>query len=352
MKLLKHVMAATLAVAIGSLPAAAQQSNITLRVASFAGPFGEGLQKYSGDLFTKRTGIKIEYIYGNPADHLAKMIASRGREAPFDLVAMDDDINSLAVEAGVLGQIDPTIVTELKYLYPEAVDKDRRYAALFFFALGIAYNKDKFKQAGIAEPTSWKDLWDPKLSGHISIPDIVNIQGRDFIIQTAKLHGGGEDTPDKGIDQIAKIKAHSYYTGSNTVQAQLESGDVWVTVWNNMRAGAMAERGLPIGFVMPKEGTIGNTDTIAMVATTKYPREAQTLMNYMLSPFGQLGMAKALPVGPTNMLLKDIIAADPEWAKKAPVSPEAHRALYLPNWEVFNRNLKKGTDYWNRVILK
>ena len=42
------------------------------------------------------------------------------------------------------------------------------------------------------------------------------------------------------------------------------------------------------------------------------------------------------------MLLKDIIAADPEWAKKAPVSPEAHRALYLPNWEVFNRNLKKG----------
>ena len=50
-------------------------------------------------------------------------------------------------------------------------------------------------------------------------------------------------------------------------------------------------------------------------------------MNYMLSPFGQLGMAKALPVGPTNMLLKDIIAADPEWAKKAPVSPEAHRAL-------------------------
>ena len=30
MKLLKHVMAATLAVAIGSIPAAAQQSNITL----------------------------------------------------------------------------------------------------------------------------------------------------------------------------------------------------------------------------------------------------------------------------------------------------------------------------------
>src|SRR3979490_1387846 len=105
MKLLKHVMSATLAGAIGSIPAAAQRSNITLRVASFAGPFGEGLQKYSGDLFTKRTGIKIEYIYGNPADHLAKMIASRGREAPFDVVAMEDDVNSLAVAAGRLWSV-------------------------------------------------------------------------------------------------------------------------------------------------------------------------------------------------------------------------------------------------------
>src|SRR4029079_18230636 len=103
MKFLTHVMAAALAVAIGSIPAAAQQSNITLRVASFAGPFGEGLQKYSGDLFTKRTGLTIDYIYGTPADHLAKMIASRGREAPFDLVAMDEDVNSLAVEEGVPG---------------------------------------------------------------------------------------------------------------------------------------------------------------------------------------------------------------------------------------------------------
>ena len=201
-----------------------------MRVASFAGPFGEGLQKYSGDLFTKRTGIKIEYIYGNPADHLAKMIASRGREAPFDLVAMDDDVNSLAVEAGVLGQIDPTIVTELKYLYPEAVDKDRRYAALFFFALGIAYNKDKLKQAGIAEPTSWKDLWDPKLSGHISIPDIVNIQGRDFIIQTARLqwrrrgHAGQGHRPDRQDQGAFLLHRLQHGAGAARVRRRLGHG--------------------------------------------------------------------------------------------------------------------------------
>ena len=60
MKLMHHIVAATLALTVGSTAALAQQrSDVTLRVASFAGPFGEALQKYAFDLYTKRTGIKI-----------------------------------------------------------------------------------------------------------------------------------------------------------------------------------------------------------------------------------------------------------------------------------------------------
>jgi putative spermidine/putrescine transport system substrate-binding protein len=65
---------------------AQQRTDITLKVASFAGPFGEALQKYAFNLYTKRTGIKVEVQFANPADFLAKMIASRGREVPFDVV--------------------------------------------------------------------------------------------------------------------------------------------------------------------------------------------------------------------------------------------------------------------------
>jgi putative spermidine/putrescine transport system substrate-binding protein len=352
MRFLHHIVAAVLALIVGSSTAIAQRSDITLRVASFAGPFGEAVQKYAGDLFTRHTGAKVEMQFANPADFLAKMIASRGREAPFDVVCLDDDVTAAAIEAGVVQKLDPTIVTNLKHLYPEAVNKDGYGATLFFYAFGIAYNKDKLKQAGIPEPTSWSDLWDPRLAGHISVPDIINIQGRDFIIQVARMNGGNEGTPEKGIDKIAEIKAHSYNTASNTLQAQLESGDVWVAPWNNMRAAAMADRGLPIGFVMPKEGTVGNTDTVNLVVGSRNPKEAQILINYMLDSFAQLGMARTLPTGPTNRLLAAIVAADPAWASKAPVTPEAHKALYLPDWSIFNRNLKKATDHWNRIIHK
>jgi putative spermidine/putrescine transport system substrate-binding protein len=352
MKLVHHIATTVLALTVGASAATAQQRPDVLRVASYAGPFGEALQKYSFDLFTKRTGIKIEIQYANPAEFLAKMIASRGREPPFDIVCLDDDVTAAAIDAGVLQKLDPAIVTNLQHLYPEALYKDNLSAVLFFFSFGIAYNKDKLKAAGIPEPTSWNDLWDPRLAGQISIPDIINIQGRDLIIQIARMNGGGEAKPEAGIDKIAQIKAHSYNTASNTLQAQLEAGDVWVAPWNNMRAAAMADRRLPIGYVVPKEGGIGNTDTVSLVVGSRYPKEAQQLINYMLDPFAQLGMAKLLPTGPSTKLLAAVIAADPEWARKAPVTLEAHKALYLPDWSVFNKNLKRATDYWNRAIHK
>src|SRR3954471_18826241 len=156
-----HLIAATaLVLTAGSSAAPAQQRpDITLKVASFAGPFGEALQKYAFDLYTKRTGIKVEVQFANPADFLAKMIASRGREAPFDIVCLDDDVTAAAIDAGVVAKLDPGIVTNLKHLYPEAVNKDGYGATMFFYSVGIAFNKDKLKQAGIPEPKSWKDLW-------------------------------------------------------------------------------------------------------------------------------------------------------------------------------------------------
>lgn len=352
MRILRHVIGAALALCAASTLAHAQGRDISIRVASFAGPFGEALQKYAADLFTKHTAIKVEFQYANPADFLAKMIASRGREAPFDIVCLDDDVTASAVDAGVLAKLDPAIVTNLKHLYPEAVGKDGYGATLFYFSFGIAYNTDKLKQAGIAEPTSWNDLWDERFAKRVSVPDIINIQGRDFVIQTARLNGGDESSPEKGIDKIAQIKAHSYNTASNTLQAQLESGDVWIAPWNNMRAAAMADRGLPISFVMPKEGTIGNTDTVNLVAGTRNPKEAQILINYMLDAFSQLGMAKMLPTAPTNKLLAPVMEADADWARKAPIRAEVREALYFPNWSIFNRNLKKATDHWNRAIHK
>ena len=71
MKLFNYIAAAALSLTIGTTAALAQKQDVTIRVASFAGPFGEALQKFAFDLYTRRTGNKVEVQFANPADFLA-----------------------------------------------------------------------------------------------------------------------------------------------------------------------------------------------------------------------------------------------------------------------------------------
>jgi len=123
---LRLVFGALLLAAVGAptTVVAQQQSDITLRVANYGGSFTAAQRKYTADLFSKRTGIKIQYIDANPTDHLAKMIASRGREQPYDIAYLDDDVQSNAIKAGVLQKLDKSLVPNLEHVYEQALNKD------------------------------------------------------------------------------------------------------------------------------------------------------------------------------------------------------------------------------------
>lgn len=340
------------AAALIGAPAAvsAQTSNVTLNVATFGGHAGDVEKSYVGDRMTRMTGVKIDWTHGNPSDFFAKMLASRGREAPFDVVLLDDTVQDAAIKAGVLAKLDPAIVTNLKDLYPRARNPQGYGPYAILYSVGIVYNKDKLKAAGIAEPTSWDDLWNPKLAGHVSIPDMSLPQGADFVMKIAQLNGGSEADLVPGLKKIAEIKANSYYTSSATLGQQLASGDVWVSVWTSGRAWAMIDQGYPVGYAVPKEGSVLGIDTVDMVAGTAHPKEAQEFINMQIDPLSQLGWAVEMSYGPSNTTLKSVFEAYPDLARKMPSSEADLRKLYTPKWGLYNANLAKATDYWNRNV--
>lgn len=342
------IVAATLVVPVVQ----AQTSNVTLRVATFGGQSGEVETIYVGSRFTRLTGTKIEWIYGNPGDHFAKMLAARGRDAPFDVVLLDDPVQNSAIKAGLLGKLDPALVPNLKQLYPQALNKDGYGPWAILYSVGIVYNKDKLKAAGVPEPTSWEDLWNPKLAGHVSVPDISLPQGADFVIKIAQMNGGNEANVIPGLEKIAQIKAHSYYTSSAALGQQIASGDVWISVWTSGRSWAMINQGYPVGYVIPKEGSILGIDTVDMVASTVYPKEAQKFIDMQIDPLSQLGWAVEMSYGPSNKSLANVFAAYPELARMMPASEADLQKLYAANWELYNANLKKATDYWNRNVKR
>ncbi len=339
------------ALAIMSLASVdAQVSNVTLRVASFGGHAGEVERAYVGDRMTRTTGIKIEWTDGNPSDFLAKLLASRGRDAPYDVVLLDDAVQDAAISAGVLAKLDPAEVPNLQKIYPRARNAEGYGPYAVLYSVGIVFNRDKLKAAGIPDPTSWEDLWRPELAGHLSIPDISLPQGADFVLKIAQINGGSEENVMPALEKLAKLKVQSYYTSSATLGQQLASGDVWVSVWTSGRAWALVDNGYPIGYVIPKEGSVLGIDTIDMVAGTPHPKEAQAYINMQIDPLGQLGWAQEMNYGPSNMTLKSMFDAYPDLAKRMPSSEADLDKLYAPKWNVYNSKLKAATDYWNRNV--
>lgn len=325
---------------------------VVLKVANFGGLFTASQNKYAAEVFTKRTKVKIQWIDGNPKEHLAKMLASRGREAPFDVVYLDDNVHIEAVQAGLVMKLDPAIATNLKHLYPEALDKEGYGPWMIFLSLGIAYNTQKFKELGLSDPMSWNDLWNPKLAGHVAVPDIITVNGQNFLVAAALINGGNEKQINKGFQKLAQLKPLYFWTSSSDLRTKFISGDAWAAPWVNGRSWGMIDEGFPMKFVIPKEGGFGNGTTIDVVKGTKHPKEAQMFLNFVLDPLPQLGQANEIPYGPTNRLLAPVLQAYPELARKFPASPEDLKKLYLVDWAYVNTHYQEWVERWNREIRK
>jgi putative spermidine/putrescine transport system substrate-binding protein len=322
----------------------------TLRVACYGGVFTEVQAKYAGALFTARTGIQIQWIDGNPTDHLAKMLASRGRAIPFDVVYYDDLVQDAAISAGVVMKLDPEIVTNLGHLYNLAKQKDGYGPGMNFYAVGLAYNTKIFKDNNIPAPTSWNDMWNPKLAGHIALPDITQSTAKDIVIATARLLGGDEQNADMAFPKLAQIHPLYYYQSSADLEAKMSAGEVWIVPWNNGRPATLIDKGIPLKFVYPREGGLGHQTVIDVVAGTAHAKEAMVFINDVIGPLNQLGQAYEVPYGPTNNLLAPVIGAYPDLAKRFPSSPDELEKLYRPNPKVVNAETPKWVEMWNRIV--
>lgn len=329
---------------------AAQAQNVSdkvLRVGNYGGRFTETQKKYVADLFTQNTGVRVEFIDGNPLDHIAKLVAARGRNVPYDVIYIDPDLQPTAISAGIIQPVDPEIVTNLKFL-DDSSKSAAGYGPLGHInVFGIIYNKEKFAEAGIPAPTSWADLWDPRLAGRVAVGELAHGTGRALLVQAERLAGGDTNTPEKGIEKIAEIKAHSYYTSTVQLEALFPTGEVWASVIASGRGWGLIDKGYPLEFVFPKEGAVGSGATLEVVKGTPNPVEANEYINYALDPVSQIGQAWDIPYRPTNEIVMPVIAAYPELAKKLP-GPLSE--TYQPDWVAYWANHEKAVDLWGRLI--
>src|SRR3990172_2054599 len=265
----------------------------TLTVATWGGDWKEMRHKLVGSALEKLTGARVEYVVGNPIDHLAKMIASKGIRAPFDVVEMDEQTAIRAARAGLLEAVDYRQLPNVRDL--DAAIRNPNYVPAWFFEHGISYRTDKFAELGLPVPSKWGDLFNPKLAGRVGIPTLGQSSGVVFLVTLAYERGGSEDNVDPAFEAIRQLKVGYFFRSSAEFAPRFTSGDVWAAVWSNSRTFRLAQTGLPVAFAraaMKDRFGVLEYSVLAIPKDSPNRALAHQYMNLSLDPNVQYEMAK------------------------------------------------------------
>lgn len=341
MKLRALAASAALVVSVSSGAAARER----LTVATYGGNWGDAQKACILDPFAKASGTQVVQETSVSTVTYNKLKQQKGNPS-IDIAWIDGGISELAAADGVVATIDAAKVGNVAGLIDEAVyRKDGKIFALStgFYALGIAYNSKEVKAA----PTSWYDLWRPEFSGKVTVPSPVNAAGIPFFAHVIKLEGSSLDDPTKGSEKLKSLKAMSYYDASGVAQAALESGEAIAAPYYNTAAWAIADKGLPIVFVVPKEGAPANDIRVHIAEGTKNREAAEKFVNYTVSQEAMGCLAEKLYVGPPTKQtsLSEKAKARMPWGADGSV-----KSLAIPDWGAINAKRQALTEVWNRQV--
>ena len=323
---------------------------VTLRVATWGGGNRDFVQEKVGVELEKR-GAKVEYVAGSPPENLAKLIAARGRPAPFDVVEMIDVVAPDFIEGGFLQKIDLANVPNTKTLKPFQYDDFK--VANWVTQEGIVYNAVKFKELGIPAPTKYSDLLNPKLLGKVVFPDVGTGGWVHAIVGMSIAFGGSEANIDPGLNAIRDLRARSYFSGSGeTEYTEFKNGDIWAAPMHAGWAIQMQKRGITTVksshlMLGQKRGMVKH-GYWGVIKGTPAAKAAEFFINTYLSTDVQEYMTKNRGLVAVNADAQKRLQSDPLLSEMLLLKPEEIANVYVIDFSKVR--VPEWTDKWNRMI--
>ena len=267
-----------------------------LTVSIFGGSWGSAINEHVIKPFEQETGIKVRSVESTSTVALGKM-----RQDPnaFDVALLDSGVSELSRAEGLVATMPEGKLSHLDELADEArvSDDDGLWAVTMgFSALGIAYNTEKVTDP----PTAWADLWDPKYAGKVTVPTPETTGGLPLLIQAAKLAGGGINDIEPGFKKMSELDVVAFFNSSGNASNLLQSGEATVAAHYNPGAWPLADQGLPIEWIAPEEGALGQASNWHVSSTTDKADLALQFIDFASSAKAQEGLAQDLYVAPAN----------------------------------------------------
>lgn len=302
--------------------------------------------------FEQESGCKVSATYVGSNDDFAPKLAAGG--GVYDLITPSIDTTKIMIEAGFVDPIDLDRVPRWGEVYEkfrsaEGINRDGEvYGVPFSWgSIPFMYRVDKFDTA----PTSLKSLWDPALSGKISLWD-----DKSALYVAARLEGNMniydlsdeqlEAAKEKLIEQKPLVR--KYWATAGELVDLYAAGEVWISnTWGGYQSALLADQGIEVQEFIPEEGAEGWMDSWMIVKDTPNEDCAYEFINMAISELGQCGMSN----------VNGYSSANPVAAKNC-MTPEQFEALhqadvdYLDSlllWTNLGDRLETYTNTWNAV---
>lgn len=307
MKVKAMLLAAAAALSITAItPASAQIEppeepfNVTLRVATFPGTWPEAIRGEVGEAM-EEAGITLEFIGGNSSEFLAKLVAARGQDAPFDVVEVGDDTYPEYRAGDFLEKIDHANIPNLSQLDPSLYGE--YIVSNWLSEPSVVYNAEKFAEAGIPAPERFSDLANPALAGRVLVPDITSYNAYFVVTALAQENGGSEADPGPGFDMLAEMQPHSAVSKSGSVAQLFQTGDAWAAIWGAHIGQRIAQAGIDVSIVHPpiKGGNVAIArGFLGIVKGSPHKDAAEYYINAVLSKSVQVKFSTQYGMVPVN----------------------------------------------------
>ncbi len=315
----------------------------TLKITTWGGKWGDIMKATVLPAFEKEFKCTVSADQAFP--FMPKLQASGKNDPLYDVFHTNSNEQWSALAEGlVMPKITAKEVPNVADVYPYAVSDKIVGVSIFTSAIGLGFRTDK----GLAKPTSWKDLADPKLAGvrgGYIIP--VNSLGQCHLMMLGKVYGKGLtdlDAAYKALEQLKPIKLVDF-TGQ--MEKMLLSGEVSEGVIHDSGVYRYDGQNQPVDFASPSEGVMALEQVLNVTPGSKVKDLAFAYIDYMLRPDVQKMLAEGVWYSPANKKVK----LDAKYDAKLLTTEAKVATLIQPDWKWYNAR-KEDIDARVTKILK
>lgn len=323
----------SLLVGLGAVAAGFSLTDCSTRAALSANGEEARLNLYNWDTYTGRTtladfraktGIAVKMsLFGNNDELFARL---RAGNPGFDVIVPSNEFVTRLRQSHLLMPIDHTKIPNFANLAAAfrdvPFDPGRRYSIPYtWLVLGLGYRKSKVDRV----PDSWKWVFDSdRYAGRIGLFS----EADDLIRLGAKYLGHSvRNVPPPVVREVVAmlvrqkpfIKVFHHDEG----QDLLAAGDIDLVVeYNGDIAQVMADD-RDLDFVVPREGTLINSDCLCIPAGAPRPDNAHQFINFVLDAKVGAGISQTIRYPTPNAAALALMPA--EYRDNHAIFPPADR---------------------------